>query len=120
VIDAFSGDSIPVHLLSREAMKLYLTHVRPGGVLAFHVSNIALSLAPVVKQMAGELHFAARDLHIPPDSSVGRMEAEWVIVARTDAQLDRPEFENVQRPFIDIAGLRTWTDDYSTLFPLLK
>jgi len=119
-VDAFSGDSIPVHLLSREAMELYFRHIKPDGVLALHVSNSALSLAPVVKQLADCLGYAAEDLQAYQDTSVGRAEAEWVVVARNAELLDRPQFEKVKQPFLKIAGLRTWTDDYSTLYPILK
>jgi SAM-dependent methyltransferase len=120
VIDAFSGDSVPVHLLSREAMTIYLRHLRPDGVLAFHVSNTALSLAPVVHSLARDLGFPALNLHVDPDASTDRSESEWVIVARTPAVLDRAEFRQASRPFLEIAGLKTWTDDYSTLYPILK
>ena len=119
-VDAFSGDSVPVHLLSREAMQLYFRHIKPDGVLAFHVSNTALALAPVVQQLARELKYAARDLHVNPDKHSGRYESEWVVVARTAQLLDRPQFAHTSRPFLEIAGLRVWTDDYSTLYPILK
>jgi spermidine synthase len=53
-IDAFSSDSIPVHLITREAMAVYLRHIKPGGVIAFHVTNRFLQLAPVVKELADD------------------------------------------------------------------
>ena len=120
VVDAFSGDSIPVHLLSREAMDLYFRHIKPDGVLAFHVSNTALALAPVVQQLANALGYPALDLHTRQKKDLGRYESEWVVVGRGAELLARPQFEDASRPFQVIAGLRTWTDDYSTLFPILR
>jgi SAM-dependent methyltransferase len=119
-VDAFSGDSIPVHLLSREAMQVYFEHLRPEGVLAFHVSNTALALSPVVHELAKDLGFAAARIHVPADASLGRAESEWVVVARNEEALAHPQLEGVSRPFVHIAGLRPWTDDYSTLLPILK
>jgi len=119
-VDAFSGDSVPVHLLSLEAMQLYFTHIRPGGVLAFHVSNTALALAPVVERLADVLGYVARDLHVTADAASSRAESEWVLVARDELTLDRPQFENSTRPIVEIAGLRAWTDDYSALYRILK
>jgi SAM-dependent methyltransferase len=120
VIDAFSGDSVPVHLLSREAMELYFRHLRPDGVLAFHVSNEALLLAPMVGQLARSLDYAALDLRVNADQRLARYASEWVLVARHAKLLDRPEIQAAAQPFVEIAGLRPWTDDYSTLFPILK
>ncbi len=57
-IDAFSSDAIPVHLITREALSVYLRHMKPGGIIAFHVTNRYLDLAPVVQQLA-----AAAGLH---------------------------------------------------------
>jgi hypothetical protein len=120
VVDAFAGDSVPVHLLSREAMEVYFRHIRPDGVLAFHVSNTALALSPVVHKLALDLGYSALRLHSMPDAATGRSEAEWVVVARDASLLARAEFEGASKPFVEIAGLRLWTDDYSTLFPILK
>lgn len=119
-VDAFSGDSIPVHLLSREAMEIYFRHLRPDGLLAMHVSNSALALSPVVERVASDLGYAAVRLHVPADNALARSESEWVVVARRSGQLDCPEFAGASIPFLRIAGLRAWTDDYSTLFTILK
>jgi spermidine synthase len=120
VVDAFSGDSVPVHLLSREAMQVYFRHVRPEGVIAFHVSNSALSLADVVRRLADDQGHASLRIAMGGDAETGRSPSDWVLVAKDRATLARGEFEGVSSPFAQIAGLRTWTDSYSTLFPILK
>lgn len=120
VIDAFSGDAVPVHLLSQEAMTLYFRHLRPDGAVAFHVSNEALALAPVVRGLARSLNYAALDLRVSADPQLARYASEWVLVARNAKLLDRREIQAAAQPFAEIAGLRLWTDDYSALLPVLK
>jgi SAM-dependent methyltransferase len=118
-IDAFSSDSIPVHLITREAMGVYLRHVKPGGVIAFHVTNRFLRLAPVVKRIADE-----RGLHTAlfsddaEDSDLAS--TDWVLVARDRALLDRPEMAKAASEIGEIPGLGVWTDDFNNLFQILK
>jgi hypothetical protein len=119
VIDAFSSDSIPVHLITREAMAVYLKHMKPGGVIAFHVTNRFLQLAPVVKSIADE-----RGLHTAlisddaEDSDLAR--TDWVLVTRDRAFLEREGIAKVTSSIEDIPGLRVWTDDFNNLFQILK
>jgi SAM-dependent methyltransferase len=119
VIDAFSSDSIPVHLITREALAVYLRHVKPGGVIAFHLTNRFLDLAPVVKRIAGE-----HDLHVAlisddaEDSDLAR--TDWALVTRNRAFLDRPEIAQYVGEIESIPGLRVWTDDFNNLFQILK
>jgi SAM-dependent methyltransferase len=120
VVDAFSGDSVPVHLLSREAMQSYFRHVAPRGVIAFHVSNSALALAGVVRQVAENLGVASMRIAVEGDGPMGRSPSEWVVVTRTPEVLGSRQFEGVSSPFTQIAGMRTWTDSYSTVYPILK
>jgi hypothetical protein len=111
---------VPVHLLSREAIRVYFKHVVPGGVLAFHVSNSALSLGDVVRQLAEDQRYASLRIAVDADASIGRSPSEWVVVSREPAIFSRKEFDGLSSPFTQIAGLRTWTDSYSTLLPILK
>ena len=118
-IDAFSSDAIPVHLITREALAVYLRHLKPDGVIAFHVTNRFLHLAPVVKRIATEdgLHVAliADDAE---DSDLAR--TDWVLVTRDPALLEREEIANYASEIEDIPGLRVWTDDFNNLFRILK
>lgn len=119
-IDAFSGDAIPVHLLTREAMTIYFRHLRPGGILAFHTSNSYLQLAPVVKQLANAFGYPARLIENESDEDDLISTADWVLVTRNRQFLDLPIISRGQQPIRMPAGLRPWTDDYNNLFQILK
>jgi hypothetical protein len=118
-IDAFSSDSIPVHLITREAMAVYLKHMKPDGVIAFHVTNRFLQLAPVVKRIANayRLH-AALITDDAEDSAFSK--TDWVLVTRNRASLEREDIASAAEEIPDIPGLRVWTDDYNNLFRILK
>ena len=122
-VDAFSSDAIPVHLITREALGTYLQHVKPGGIVAFHVSNRFLDLIPVVARLARE-HGAHAVLVRDDDDEEEysrKSRSDWVLVSRDPAALKREAI--VKRgavPAEDRADLRTWTDDYSNLIQILK
>ncbi|WP_151638000.1 spermidine synthase [Noviherbaspirillum aerium] len=118
-VDAFSGDAIPVHLLTREAMAIYRRHLRPGGVLAFHVTNRYLKLAPVVRQLADEQGLASVLIHDDGMLST-RHKTDWVLVSQDAAALRHPALAKASVPIGDIPGLRPWTDDFNNLFQVLK
>ena len=119
-VDAFSGDAIPVHLLTKEAFAVYFQHLKPEGILAVHTSNTYLNLAPVVKMLAEDADYATR--LIASDEEAPRLisSADWVLVTRNQEFLNKPEtFAGSQ--IIDVpSGLRLWTDDYNNLFEILR
>jgi len=118
-VDAFSSDSIPVHLITREAMAVYLRHIKPDGVVAFHVTNRFLRLAPVVKRIAGERGlFTALISDEAEGSDLAR--TDWVLVTRNRRLLERPEIAEFVSGIEDIPGMRVWTDDFNNLFQILK
>jgi hypothetical protein len=119
VIDAFSSDSIPVHLITREAMAVYLKHMKPDGVIAFHVTNRFLQLPPVVKRIAEayQLHTA---LIVDEAEESDFSKTDWVLVTRNRALLARKDIAAAAGEIPDIPGLRIWTDDYNNLFRILK
>ncbi|HEY2155944.1 MAG TPA: fused MFS/spermidine synthase [Isosphaeraceae bacterium] len=125
VLDAFSGDAIPVHLLTREALRIYLAKLADGGLIALHISNNYLDLGPAVRELARDAGLAALDQHetsIPPNElGQGRMPSHWVILARRRSDLDRLASRPGWRPLPD--GDRRaslWTDDHCDLFGLLR
>jgi len=120
VIDAFSGDAIPLHLLTTQAIALYRRHLAPSGILAFHVSNQYLDLAPEIAQLAASANMTARVVDSPLNESRGAYRATWVLVSNNTAFFDRPDIAAVALPADPIPGLRTWTDDYSSLLPILR
>src|SRR6185312_2269722 len=101
---------IPVHLLTREAVALYLRRLKPDGVLAFHVSNNYLDLAPVVAQLAQEVGYRAVEVtnHADPDDLI--LPAEWVLVTRNSGVLDNTAIRLHAEPIAMRKDLRPWTD----------
>lgn len=119
-VDAFSGDSIPVHLLSKEAFELYVHHLRPDGVLAVHISNAVLDLRPVVAAAAKALGRAALEITVGPDEPALRGESTWMLVA-DQSQFDaRPDLRAVGVPVVAVPGFPVWTDGYSNLLGVLR
>ena len=121
-VDAFSSDAIPVHLITREALETYLRHMKPDGIVAFHVSNRFLNLIPVVARIAAELGVSAVLVSDDPDESDDkRSRSDWVLVSRDEKALEAV-------PIVAAGGVeaedqpewRTWTDDYSNLIQILK
>jgi len=122
-VDAFSGDAIPVHLLTREAFTLYWKHLKQDGVLAVHVSNRYLSLAPVVALGAAEDHKTAKIVNFSTDDRNDKEESDsdWVLVTSRQGFFDQPELKVDYVHNIDpIPNLRMWTDDYSNLYKILR
>jgi hypothetical protein len=120
VIDAFSGDAIPLHLLTKQALALYQQHLVPGGILAFHISNQYIDLAPEVALLAGAAHLGALSIDSPANNAEGGYRASWVLVSSdVDFLGQRTVIENAI-PIPKVLGIRAWTDDYSSLLPLLK
>jgi hypothetical protein len=120
-VDAFSSDSIPVHLLTLEAFRLYFRHIKPEGALAVHVSNLYLNLDPIVELAAGALDKQTRVIDSGDDEDVtGVFAATWVVVTGNRRFFEKPEFKAPKAKPMAPKGLRTWTDDYSNLFRILK
>jgi hypothetical protein len=121
VVDAFSSDAIPVHLLTQEAFEIYARRLRPMGVLALHVSTRLLDLAPLVAGLAGKSGMAAWEIHTPEDVERGILDARWILVTSDRALLERPRIRAAgQVPGAGAAPPRLWTDDYSNLLQVLK
>jgi spermidine synthase len=119
LVDAFSGDAIPVHLLTREAFGLYFRHLKPQGVLAVHVSNRFLDLPPVVEASARAFGGRTAKVDSPEDQPNAIFQATWMLVDRPGVAAGNSAFT----PTLPPAGervVRTWTDDYSNLIEILK
>ena len=115
VIDAFSSDAIPVHLLTLEAFRGYFASLDPGGALLVHVSNRHLDLEPVVGRIAEELGATARIRDYTPGSVIDwSSPSRWVVVERTSAPLDLPEAWVPAE-----VGNTLWTDDYSNILSVV-
>lgn len=118
-IDAFSGDAIPVHLLTREAVALYLKHLKPEGVLAFHVSNQFLDLAPIIRQLAEEARYQALLVLGHGDENELILPTDWILVTRNTAIARNADISLHSRTIASRAG-RPWTDAYNNLIQILR
>lgn len=119
LVDAFSGDAIPVHLLTREAFALYFRHLQPQGVLAVHVSNRYLDLPPVVEAAARDLGARAAKVTSSDDPANAISQATWMLVDRPNAA-DGAAGTTETATSEEERVVRTWTDDYSNLIEILK
>jgi protein-L-isoaspartate O-methyltransferase len=122
VLDAFSSGTIPIHLLTREAMELYLDKLAPGGALLFHISNRHLELGPVVGAQARDLGLAAYQwIDVRPDEDVERgiFGSQWVLLARSPQDLDYMPVGG-WRPMELPEDTRAWTDDFSDLLTVQR
>ena len=121
VMDAFSGDSVPVHLITREAFRTYFHHLKPNGILAVNISNKYLDLQPVMERAAASLDkLALVYQYTPPDEDFLCFSCSWTLIMdrvtaalHPDLQRDAIELRQ-KRPF------RVWTDDFSNMFGILK
>jgi SAM-dependent methyltransferase len=119
-VDAFSGDSVPIHLITAEAMDVYLRHLRPGGVVAFHVTNRFLALAPVVAKIAESKGLHAVLVHDDTTDTAWLRDTDWVLVARDVETLAREPIGAAASAIAPVAGTRPWTDDFNNLLSVLK
>lgn len=121
VVDAFSGDAVPVHLLTRECFALYARHLAPDGVLALHVSSRFLDLTPVVANLCGELGLTSCKLDTPRDPAAGTRRALWVLASRNEAFLAAARADSrleILQPDHDPGHV--WTDDHASLLSVLR
>jgi hypothetical protein len=118
-LDAFSSDSIPVHLITREAIDLYMQHLAPDGILAVHISNRFLDLKPVLANIAQSLGLAARLVSDSPSGSGSASMTDWVLIARTEAPFAH-ELLDVATPIEPNPSFSLWTDQFNNLLDVLK
>ncbi len=124
-IDAFSGDSIPMHLITREAMALYAKHIKADGVIVFQATNRYVELLPVIKRLASELGFEAVVVSDSPDEDQNgpgywRSSTDQVLVTRNKALLASRHLKDAAVPIEDRADLPTFTDAHHNLLRILK
>jgi hypothetical protein len=107
VVDAFSSDAIPVHLLTAECARTYRRHLTPGGWLAIHISNHSLDLEPVVRAIAQGLNFEARKITSGSDPSQGTFSSTWMIL-------------DSSHPYKSADRTAAWTDQFAPVWSVLK
>lgn len=124
IIDAFTSDAIPVHLITREAVQLYLSKIRPDGVIVFHISNAYFDLGPALGNIAASLNLESlRWIYtVDRDDAIreGIISSDWVIMTRDEKILKMIMDGGSWFRLGPTAGQRIWTDDYSNLFGALR
>jgi hypothetical protein len=119
IIDAFSGDLIPTHLMTHEAFLLYQQHIKTQGVMALHISNRHLSLLPVIMQHSKSLDMQVMLFETPGNGN--EHDAQWVVLTNNNLLAQSPKLTYKQTVITkDQYKHVLWTDDYSSLLPILK
>jgi hypothetical protein len=122
VLDAFSSDSIPMHLMTREAVSLYLSRLAPDGVLVMHISNRHLRLAPIVARLAASQGlYALQQVELTkPGWPEGKMESHWIVMSRNRADLDALSNDSRWSALVASPETPLWTDDFSNILSVLS
>jgi hypothetical protein len=118
-IDAFSSDSIPVHLITREAFEIYTRQIASDGIIAVHISNRFLDLRPVLANIAAATGLTARLVTDAPDEDSGAFKTDWVLLTK-DAAVFYHSFLALAVPLAPQPNLSLWTDQFNNLFDVLK
>ncbi|HEU5098600.1 MAG TPA: hypothetical protein VFU22_06245, partial [Roseiflexaceae bacterium] len=120
----YSSDSIPMHLITREALALYLRKLAPGGVLAFHISNLYLDLKPALGNLAADAGLAGLsrdDLVLSTEEQAGgKNGSQWAIMGRSAADLGAPAGDSRWQPLQPQPATAIWTDDYSSILSAFR
>jgi len=119
VLDAFSGDSPPAHLLTLEAFELYLAHLDPQGVIAVNISNRYLDLLPVLVQVQSHFGLHAAYIQSEGDKKISA-NAQWVLLSRDEKFIQQPAIARENSLDESVRAVRPWTDDYSNLLDVMK
>ena len=123
VLDAFSSDSIPLHLLTREALDVYLRHLKPGGLLIFHVSNRYLRLGPALARLLQERGLVSVEQEQPvtaADVENGKTASDWVVASSDTDAINLLASDRRWNVLTAPKQMRLWTDDYSNILSVLK
>jgi hypothetical protein len=124
VLDAFCGDAIPVHLLTRQAMNIYMDKLADGGILAIHISNMYLDLLPVCSALAADARCVAmyqNDLDVSPQqAAAGKSASQWVILAKSGQTLAALRNDPRWKALPPAPATMVWTDDFSNILSVFR
>jgi SAM-dependent methyltransferase len=124
ILDAFSSDAIPLHLMTREALQLYLRKLAPGGSIAFHISNRYLSLEPVLVELARDARLAGisgEDKRITPTQRAAfKMDSKWVLMSRKASDHALLALQPGWRVLAPSSKVGVWTDDFSNVISVFR
>ena len=114
-MDAFSSDSVPAHLITSEAFTAYERHLKPDAILAIHVSNRFLDLAPVIRELAQQHGFHAVIVY-----ETGDTVSDWILLSKSGAALEHPKIKQAGVALPSKPGVKAWTDDFHNLVQVLR
>ncbi len=117
LLDAFSGDSVPVHLLTQEAFTIYDRHMKPDGIIAVHITNSYLVLAPVIEKIAAAVGF--KTVRIATEADGDHDSTDYILVTRNEAFLKATPAELLGNEIELKQDVRLWTDRYHNLLRIL-
>ena len=124
LMDAFASDSVPVHLITQEALDLYMAKLAPDGLVAFNISNNYMNFIPVLAKLAESRGFSIRvNKYRTPESlwfSSYKFGSDWIVMSRTPEALQFLDGKTGWQPVNAATNQRLWTDDYSNIIGVLK
>jgi len=123
MLDAFSSDAVPMHLMTKDSMALYLSKLAPGGVIVFNISNMHLTFSGVLARMAADAGLEALWQREPPDAgswALGKFPSEWLVVARNRSDFGRLNADSRWKTPAAPAGTPLWTDDFSNILSVIR
>jgi len=121
VLDAFSSDAIPVHLVTQQALDLYLSKLAQGGMLAFHISNRSLDLKPILADLAESRKLLCIGFDdLKPSSIEGKDPSQWVVMARSSAEISNLSINSQWKSLKGNSEARVWSDDFSNILRAIR
>jgi spermidine synthase len=121
VMDAFSGDSVPVHLVTREAFAIYFRHLKPGGIIAVNTTNTFLDLRPMIERAAASFAKLAIFYDFEPyEDDFLCFNASWILVTDPSIRQTDPDLVKAGQVLPPHPAFRVWTDDYSNMWGILR
>ena len=121
VLDAFAGDAVPVHLLTKEAFEIYLRHIKPGGVIAVHISSMHLDLESVVWKQAEFFNLKNAWIETDENDEMGILASKWILLTNNQDFIKSRRIENAaSRQRDDYKKMQLWTDEHVNLFEILE
>ena len=121
VLDAFSSDAIPVHLVTEQALDLYLSKLAQGGMLAFHISNRSLNLKPILADLAESRKLVCIGFDdLKPGSFEGKDPSQWVVMARSLPEISNLSINSQWQRLRGRKGARVWSDDFSNILQAIR
>jgi hypothetical protein len=123
ILDAFTSDAIPMHLMTREAMQLYQRKLAPDGILAINISNRYLDLEPVIAKLAKEVHWLAWSQFLSlseEEKTQGMSDSEWMLLGAASPRVEAVARQGHWTPATTKPTTPVWTDDFSNLLGVVK